>query len=90
MFIALLIYAPIFLISSVHTEGDDSSLEAKIGLIEQQINGAASETTSALDSNAYRVAAQQEIALRTTLGNLLRNKLSRTRRFNSGQDTRCN
>ncbi len=42
-------FAPIFLICSVHTEGDESSLEAKIGLIEQEIDVAARETTSALD-----------------------------------------
>jgi hypothetical protein len=50
----VLIFAPIFLMSSVHSERDESSLEAKICLIEQQIDGAARETASALDVNAYR------------------------------------
>eukprot|EP00291_Cryptomonas_curvata_P023749 CAMPEP_0172157412 /NCGR_PEP_ID=MMETSP1050-20130122/3772_1 /TAXON_ID=233186 /ORGANISM="Cryptomonas curvata, Strain CCAP979/52" /LENGTH=252 /DNA_ID=CAMNT_0012826629 /DNA_START=53 /DNA_END=811 /DNA_ORIENTATION=- len=69
---------------STFEDCNDSSLEAKIYLIEQQMDGAARETASALDYKALRVAAQQEIALRTALCSLLRNKSSRTHSLTSG------
>jgi hypothetical protein len=72
--------------SSVYSErNDESSLDTKICLTEQRINGFARETAAALGIDAYKQPIELQHSrkwlfnlLQITLGDLLGNKIPRT------------